>query len=233
MRRDRDILNRGFLTARPSKKAPAVDVLSGLQPLQLDKKRDGLIYIPEGYDPGKPSSLAVMLHGAGGNAEHGISLLLPIADAANIILLAPFSRNSTWDIIFLNQYGQDILFIDEALNIVFDRYLINPKQVAIGGFSDGASYALSVGLANGDLFTHILAFSPGFAYAPEMQGNPGVFISHGTKDHILPIDPCSRKISPRLQKKGYDLTYREFDGEHVLPADIRDDAVRWFTGRQF
>jgi predicted esterase len=35
--------------------------------------------------------------------------------------------------------------------------------LAVSGFSDGASYALSIGPANGDLFTHVMAFSPGFA----------------------------------------------------------------------
>jgi phospholipase/carboxylesterase len=34
--------------------------------------------------------------------------------------------------------------------------------VALGGFSDGASYALSLDLTNGDLFASLIAFSPGF-----------------------------------------------------------------------
>ena len=38
------------------------------------------------------------------------------------------------------------------------------------GFSDGASYALSLGAANGDLFTHIAAFSPGFMRPPVSVG---------------------------------------------------------------
>lgn len=36
------------------------------------------------------------------------------------------------------------------------------------GFSDGASYALSLGLPNGNLFSHIVAFSPGFMRAPTL-----------------------------------------------------------------
>jgi predicted esterase len=40
------------------------------------------------------------------------------------------------------------------------------------GFSDGASYALSLGLANGDLFTHVLGFSPGFMRVPRHVGRP-------------------------------------------------------------
>ena len=54
----------------------------------------------------------------------------------------------------IGRYGSDIAFIDRALAQIFNRNAIDPSKVAIAGFSDGASYALSVGLTNGDLFTH-------------------------------------------------------------------------------
>ena len=41
--------------------------------------------------------------------------------------------------------------------------LIDPSRIAMAGFSDGASYSLSVGLANGDLFSAVFGFSPGLA----------------------------------------------------------------------
>jgi predicted esterase len=110
----------------------------------------------------QPAPLVVMLHGAGGDAHGGLKLLMPLADAAGLILLAPASRQKTWDIIFGNQYGWDIALIETALEQVFSRYAIDQNRLAIGGFSDGASYALSVGITNGDLFTHVIAFSPGF-----------------------------------------------------------------------
>jgi len=43
----------------------------------------------------------------------------------------------------------------------------DPARVTLGGFSDGATYALSIGLANGDLFPQVIGCSPGFiAQAP-------------------------------------------------------------------
>jgi poly(3-hydroxybutyrate) depolymerase len=47
---------------------------------------------------------------------------------------------------------------------------VDPQRICVSGFSDGASYALSLGLANGDLFTHVAAFSPGFMRPPCTQG---------------------------------------------------------------
>ncbi len=228
MQIDREAFARGRLGAKPVGKDPKQTVLPGLQALGLDYKRDGLIYIPPGYNPATPVALAVMLHGAGGDAEHGMSLIRHLADDANIILLAPISRGPSWDIISFDRFGPDIAFINQALAETFIRYNIDTTRLAIGGFSDGASYALSVGLTNGDLFTHIIAFSPGFYYAAEMKGKPGVFVSHGTSDDILPINSCSRRLVPRLQKQSYNIIYHEFDGPHIIPSHISLEAVKWF-----
>jgi phospholipase/carboxylesterase len=172
-----------------------------------------------------------MLHGAGGSAEHGLTPLRPLADAAGFILLAPASRQQTWDII-VGRYGPDVAFIDAALGQTFGRYAVDPARVAVEGFSDGASYALSLGVTNGDLFSHVLAFSPGFMAPAGQRGSPRVFISHGTRDGVLPIDVCSRKIVPQLQRARYDVRYREFDGGHTVPPEIVREAVEWFGARR-
>ncbi|GAB3170799.1 alpha/beta hydrolase [Telluribacter humicola] len=223
-----DTYTTGRLMARPAQTTATDTLPVGEHSLNLDGDRDGLIYIPKNYKPGRPAALALMLHGAGGVAGHGMSYLREYADDNNILLLAPASRSSTWDIISFNTFGPDVLFIDQAMALVFERYAINPEHIAISGFSDGASYALSLGLTNGDLFTHILAFSPGFVHTKEKVGQPSVFIAHGTKDPILPIEPCSRHIVPQLRRQGYDTSYIEFDGEHEIPHNISKKSIEWF-----
>jgi predicted esterase len=169
-----------------------------------------------------------MLHGAGGNAHQGIHLLQPLADAAGLIVVAPYSRRQTWDML-VREYGPDVEFIDRALARAFARYAVDPARVAIGGFSDGASYALSLGIINGSLFTHVIAFSPGFMAPTRQEGTPHIFISHGMHDTVLPIDACSRRMAPQLEQAGYDLVYREFDGGHTVPGEIAREAVEWFA----
>ena len=61
-------------------------------------------------------------------------------------------------------------------------------------------------------FTHVLAFSPGFLAPAERVGSPRIFVSHGTRDGWLPIERCSRRIVPQLERAGYEVRYREFDG---------------------
>jgi phospholipase/carboxylesterase len=207
------------------------ETTAGLQTLQLDATRDALLYVPPSYTAQQPAPLAVMLHGAGGDAQHGMSLLRPVADAAGLIIVAPYARGGTWDIIEEERFGKDVIFISQALQHVINRYSVDFEKLAIGGFSDGASYALSLGLINGDLFTHILSFSPGFYYAPDTKGTPKVYVSHGIHDDILPIHHCSRRLVPKLRKQQYDVLYREFDGTHILPGAVREEAVNWFLTR--
>lgn len=215
----------GRLQSRPTQLTEAG--MSGLHPLQLDSRRDGWLYVPTTYQANHPAPLLLMLHGAGGDAEGGLRIVQPLADAFNTLVLAVDSRQQTWDVL-ISHYGPDIAFLDRALDQTFTRYAINPNQIAIAGFSDGASYALSVGLTNGDLFTHIIAFSPGFMAPAQQVGKPRSFISHGTDDTVLPIARCSRQLVPRLQQANYDVLYREFNGGHTVPSAIAQAAFEWF-----
>src|SRR5215216_6301116 len=168
----------------------------------------------------------------GEDALDGLAQLRGHADEAGLVLLAPGSHGSTWDsILSSGRYGPDIATIDRALDHAFSRCAVDPERVGVGGYSDGASYALSLGLANGDLFSHVLAFSPGFLAPTGRTGSPRIFVSHGTQDGWLPIDSCSRRIVPRLEHAGYGVRYREFEGGHVVPPAIAREAAIWFANR--
>lgn len=141
------------------------------------------------------------------------------AESAGAILYAPKSSAVTWDFIG-GPFGADRASLDASLHRLFSEYNVDPARVGIAGFSDGASYALTIGLSNGDLFTRVAAFSPGMGIVLEAHGMPAVFISHGTRDDILAIDRTSRLIVPRLQAQGYAVEYHEFDGRHGVPDSL-------------
>jgi phospholipase/carboxylesterase len=222
---------QGRLSAQPSLAARHDAAQTGLISLRHEDSHETLLYVPSNYQPARPLPLILLLHGAGGNARGGIAPFLPSADTAGMILLSPSSQERTWDVI-VDNYGEDVRSIDKALAHVFSSYAIDTTHLAIGGFSDGASYALSLGLINGDLFTHIIAFSPGFMAAISRQGKPRIFISHGIHDAVLPIDRCSRRIVRQLEREHYDVHYHEFDGPHTVPVEIVLEAWEWFTGSE-
>lgn len=218
----------GRLRARPRR--PTGEHPPGLRYLGQDGARGGYLYVPVGYGEERPGPLVVLLHGAGEDARDGLAQLREHADDAGLILLALTSRGPTWDVVVgRGRYGPDAAALDLALERMFSSYAVDPGRIAIGGYSDGASYALSLGLTNGDLFTHVLAFSPGFMAPTICEGRPRIFVSHGERDGWLPIDLCSRRIVPDLQRMGYEVRYREFEGGHVVPPRIGREAVKWLN----
>jgi phospholipase/carboxylesterase len=211
----------GRLTARPHPHSE--QGTPGAVLLNLATPRDGLLYVPRaGRLP-----LILMLHGAGGMALPVIQDYRARADEFGFMMLVPESRGKTWDVVH-EGFGPDVKFINNALAWVFNRHDVDQQHLGVAGFSDGASYALSLGITNGDLFSHVMAFSPGFALPASQHGVPRMFISHGNLDPILPIENTKRMVS-RLQSAGYDVRFEEFAGPHRTPPDIAAKAFAWFT----
>ena len=209
---------QGRLHARPDLFETAGPATPQPQRLGLSNDgRDGLFYVPKQ----DADALLVYLHGAGGSGARAIERLIGDADRLNAIVLVPDSRSATWGFDGAEQ-AADLAFVDDALEKLFTSYRIDPRRVGITGFSDGASVALAWGLMNGDLFPGIAAFSPGFVHLTGPRiGKPRIFISHGTNDTVLPVDRCGRKIAQTLARAGYVVDYREFEGEHEVPAELR------------
>ena len=219
------IPNGGRLTARPRSGVKTSG--SGQTTLTFDNGPEAILQLPKSTGE-SPLPLLVMLHGATQNAEDMFWYLGSTPDETGVAVLAPKSDDTTWDAI-RGSFATDVVYLNRALERVFTTTAIDPARLAIGGFSDGASYAISLGLINGDLFNSVVAFSPGFIIRNEPQGKSRFFISHGTHDRILPIDACGRRIAAQLKANGYDVNFREFDGDHEIPADVAREGLQFIS----
>lgn len=219
----------GRIAARPGPPRPGAPwpLPPGLHPLGMGGDRDGLLRVPAAAAPG-PLPLILMLHGATGDARRALRRIAPIADAALVVL--PDSLGPSWDVLE-GGYGPDIARIEAVLARILAAWPVDPSRIAVAGFSDGASYALSLALMNGDLFTHALAFSPGFVAPMRLEGKPRLFLSHGTADPVLNIDLCTRRLVPKLRQAGYPLILREFEGGHELPEEIAVTALAFLMAQ--
>jgi phospholipase/carboxylesterase len=200
------------------------DVSAGLHRLE-----SAWLSVPAEAAPDRRLPLIVLLHGAGSSGRAIVELLGEAAgDAgdAGALVLAPDSAGRTWDVIERG-FGPDVATIDAALDQVHARWRVDARATVLAGFSDGASYALSLGLAQGDRFSHLVAFSPGFVAPGPRRGRPPVYVSHGRADPVLPIDRCSRRIVPALRAAGYAVEFVEFDGGHAVPPEIARGALAW------
>lgn len=226
---------QGLLTARPG--APAT-LNPGRGLFKLGAWPQPLIYVPQGLDAAMPAPLILLLHGGGSDADWTLNRMLKAAEARGVILLAPDAQRYTWDVIrdFRDdrgegkppRFGEDTLRVDAALKQAFAQFNIDPRHVAIGGFSDGASYALSLGPRNDAVFSHIMAFSPGGVAPFDTAAHARVFISHGKQDPMLPFKNTAEGIVPGFKARGFDVTFETFNGVH----DFRDaeiaKALDWF-----
>jgi predicted esterase len=214
---------RARLTARPA--PPTGSIEPGFRALWSGPPVS-FIVVPDTYEPSRPLPLVVALHGAGGTAQGPIDLLAPYARSDEFLLVVPESERQTWDVIYGGEYDRDIETIDRALRTTFERCAVDPTKIFLEGFSDGASYALGVGITNPELFRKVVAFSPGFIPPVSPQAaKPAIFVSHGTQDQVLPIDRTGRPIVSALQEGGFSVSFVEFDGGHSVPAAVARSAV--------
>lgn len=217
------------LTSRPTGTSQPIE--SGIHELGLDPQgRDGFFYVPKSYAASTPAPLLVLLHGGGqSDTAWRSDTVTTLMDQLGAVLLAPESGGDTWDFPLTNLYGPDVTFIDQALAVVFRRCNIRRDAITLGGFSDGASEALGLGVINGDLFSAVMAFSPGSFQVPWFRGDPRVFVSHGTSDDVLLPSWTRDFIVPELKRMGFSVEFVEYDGGHVLPVGVFEPAVRAYV----
>lgn len=170
--------------------------------------------------------LIVMLHGGFGPSPQ-LQTIINAADSNGVAVMLPFSKGITWDMV-LTGFGDDVRNIDRALDQTMSKVCVNKNKIALAGFSDGASSALMLGIPNGQLFTHIMAFSSGILLDVGQRGKPLIYISHGRGDGVLPFANVENLFVPYLEKSGYSVTFTPFTGGHTIPLDVAAGALTWF-----
>jgi predicted esterase len=207
---------------------PPSEITYGETRLQIsDNFRDGSLYVPKSYKPGTPMPVLMMLHGYSGVAQ-SVRFTFPLAEEFGVIIIAPESRDLTWGQ-SIPGFDADVRYLGAAFRYVSSILDVDDSHVALGGVSDGAGYALSMGLAYGDTFNHLMIFSTGLMIPLRHQGMPKIFLAHGVNDTQMPIDRTARLFVPKLKEEGYDVTYREYEGGHGAPPYVVRDAFEWFT----
>jgi phospholipase/carboxylesterase len=195
-----------------------------------DGERDGAMYVPKSYKPGVPMPVMMLLHGFAGSAEEA-RRMFPFADEFGVIIIAPESRGVAWGKLAPG-FDDDVHYLGPAYRYVAGLVDIDREHVALAGVSDGAGYALSMGLAYGNSFNHVIVFAGGQMKPFRNQGKPRLFFAHGVDDTQMPVDLTARKYVPQLKAEGYDVTYHEYQGGHRVPPDEVRAAFAWFVGKK-
>ncbi len=146
--------------------------------------------------------LIVLLHGAGMSARNFLDGARGEADRCGCLLLSVQSAGATWDTIGLVRdaakggratrdqlFGADTERVEQALSVALRAADADRRSVMLVGFSDGASFALSLGLANPATVRGVIAFAPGFHLEPTaINPRQRLFIAHSPTDQILSFE---------------------------------------------
>ena len=190
----------------------------------------------------------ILLHGVGSNEQDlfNLSAYLP-EDIRIISARAPITLGnnsyawyqvdfSTGKPVYNPQQEQSsrkaiIYFIGE----IKSKYKLSTDQLYLGGFSQGAIMSYSVALTNPHLVAGIIVMSgrlpeeikPSVAPKEKLK-NLEVFMSHGTKDNVLPV-AYARDANQFLKSLDIETTYNEYPEGHGINAQMLADLNKWFN----
>lgn len=208
-------------------------------PAIVELGEGALAYVPRSLEPDRPAPLLVLLHGAGGRPRELLAEFADEAERHGVVLLGPASKASSWDLVtelaahrsgpFRPSLAVDPPRVRAAVAALGERVPLDPRRTAIGGFSDGASYALTLGLREPRTFRAIIAFSPGFAVLPDraVRGQR-VFVAHGRQDRVLPFRNTAEGIVPQL-RAGVTVSFRPFSGGHAIPPAVQEEGIAFLA----
>ncbi len=186
---------------------------------------------PDEVDPERTYPLVTVLHGAGRQDEALAKAYRDEPQKRDAFFLIARSLGPTWDLISRND-RPDVEFLAWAYDLIWRRYPIDPYRQALLGYSDGASYALSIGLSNPGVFRAIMGWAAGFCVldpnAPE-EPKPSVLLEYGTHDQVFSFEKIALPMRAQLEQRGYPLEFRvDEGGKHWPPTDFQQEALDWF-----
>ncbi|HEV8406494.1 MAG TPA: hypothetical protein VGQ34_01050 [Sphingomicrobium sp.] len=197
-----------------------------------------------GYVPASAAlhpSVLVLLHGAGHRQVQMVQHFEAEADRRGLVLLAPSSRGVTWDSVLdaeaplsvdsplankqSHSFGRtpDSDHVEAAIANLAKIVPVDRAHTVLAGFSDGATFALAMGMSKDHPFAAVIAWSPGIAIRTERPARGRrVLVSHGRQDPLLKFDVTCGEIVPLLRSEGAAVTFLGFKGAHEVPNAVKD-----------
>lgn len=160
-----------------------------------NQRRDFVLHVPTGYQPGAPLPLVFDLHGAGGNAlqQEALSHWHDKADQEGFFVATPQALGNppAWTGVFLDEQGNaDMLFLFGLLEYLKAQLNVDPGRIYATGLSNGGTMVNRLGC---DLSEQFAAIAPVSGAHSGMQlCQPKLPVSviaiHGTDDRVIPYE---------------------------------------------
>lgn len=184
---------------------------------------------------GEPEGLLVLFHGRGAD-EHDLFPLLDVLDPRRRLLgitpRGPLSLppgGAHWYVVREVGFPDPATFLPTvaAAGEWLDGLGFPPERTILGGFSQGAVMAYSLGLGTGrPRPAGVIAWS-GFVptvegFEVDLEDAPSVAIGHGTYDPIIPVE-WGRRAAAALEH----AAYRESPLPHAIDPRFAYELAGW------
>lgn len=229
---DPSLRNNASMLARSAQ--PARDGETGVMHFDNDLGSRGgySLYVPETYTAERPLPLVMALHGGSGNGRSFVWSWLRDARSFGAILVAPTAVGRTWAL--MGDDG-DTPNLNRILDLVSERWRIDPQRLLLTGMSDGGTFCYVSGLEAGSRFTHLApacaTFHPlmaAMADAERVRGLP-IYMVHGARDWMFPVE-VARHARQALANAGANVDYHEIeDLSHCYPREINKELLSWMA----
>jgi predicted esterase len=193
-----------------------------------------VLLTPSVVEPGRRYPLFTVFHGAGRQDEMLVKACREEPDRRQALFLVPRSVEPTWDLIAGASAQPDLDFLEYAWDLIYRRYPIDPGRQALIGYSDGASYALSLALSNPGFFDAALCWAAGFAMMDRKavgadDKRTRFYLEYGTADPLFPFEQTALPMRENLEKAGYRVEFSvDEGGRHWPSGSFQREALDWY-----
>ncbi|NHX36048.1 MULTISPECIES: alpha/beta hydrolase [Halolamina] len=129
-------------------------------------------------------------------------------------------------------FRRSLDLVAESVDAAVDAYDLDPDDLGLLGFSQGAITSLSLVLEQPDTFAWVAAHHGYLAEShadrsPEGIAGKPVFVGAGAADQIIPANRCEA-AAEGMREAGADVSFETFTGGHGIGPDELD-AVSEFV----
>ena len=184
-----------------------------------------------------------LIHGYGSNAEDLFSFTPHLPSTHTIISLqAPLSLgygSYAWYPLGGDASGEVTTNVDDAwsvvdllienINFLIEKYVLNPQDISLLGFSQGAILSWALAFKYPEKVRRIIALS-GLIHDSIPLGKPEfiAYAAHGIDDSVIQIERARKHILP-LSQKYPEIEYHEFNDGHTVSQENFTALMQWIS----
>lgn len=202
----------------------------------------GYFYVEPGPEAVPPAPALMTVHGYGQIAPEFLAEARPLAPP-EFTLVAPQGLNQipsrrqrkiTFSWMSSFEKGDSIRrnneFLGSLLKTLIAEKTVNPRRVALLGFSQGSSVVYRLAAQHPERVRAVIAvcadLPPDVEARIERLKGIAFMVLYGLRDPIIPNEK-SIHAAKMLRKAGHDITEIAFDEGHVLPVSHADQIQAW------